>query len=323
MASSSKITLCFGVIDEVDLISHFIDYHLELGIDTFIGTDVGSTDGTLDILSQYERRGCLRLLRRSDPTALVDWQSPMLEIARQDNPCGWGLFCDADEFWILPTTNCRDYFSAAAAPVMRLSRYNMVPQRGEHRTEVAHFTAFDLVVKRPLKFGYRINAIDDPDHLRDLRGGYPPEILRAIAPKVAARVDVAVAIVPGFHDVITATGASEREPENTGYIAHFPARSAKQWRRKAELVARFMEANPPHKNPYFGGHWVRLAEIFKLGLIEEDFWRQVLTSKAVAGYVRDGTLVRDSTLAHRFASMSSRIRSDHERSRLSSWRSDC
>jgi len=323
MASSSKITLCFGVIDEVDLISHFIDYHLELGIDRFIGTDVGSTDGTLDILSQYERRGCLRLLRRSDPRALVDWQSTMLEIARQDNPRGWALFCDADEFWILPTTNCRDYFSAAAAPVVRLSRYNMVPQRGEYRTEVAHFTAFDLVVKRPLKFGYRINAIDDPDHLRDLRGGYPPEILRAIAPKVAARVDVAVAIVPGFHDVITATGASEREPENTGYIAHFPARSAKQWRRKAELVARFMEANPPHKNPYFGGHWVRLAEIFKLGLIEEDFWRQVLTSKAVAGYVRDGTLVRDSTLAHRFASMSSRIRSDHERSRFSSWRSAC
>jgi hypothetical protein len=51
MAINSKITLCFGVIDEVDLISHFIDYHLELGIDTFIGTDVGSTDGTLDILS--------------------------------------------------------------------------------------------------------------------------------------------------------------------------------------------------------------------------------------------------------------------------------
>ena len=60
------------------------------------GSDVGSTDGTLDILSQYERRGCLRLLRRRDPTAPSSGRARLLEIARRDNPCGCCLFCDAE-----------------------------------------------------------------------------------------------------------------------------------------------------------------------------------------------------------------------------------
>ena len=307
MAGDSKITLCFGVVNEEDLAAHFIEYHLALGVDRFIGTDVGSTDGTLDILSQYERRGCLRLVRRSDPTDLVDWQSPMLTMARNDNPSGWCLCSDVDEFWVLQETDCHKYFFSAAEPVIRLPRYNMVPQPRKGSTEIAHFTAFDLVVKRPLQFGYRIGAMDNPDHLRDLQGGYLPEILRAVAPKVAARLDAVIGIVPGFHDVITASGPSEREPARGGYIAHFPVRSAQQWRRKAELITRFMDRNPPQRNPFFGGHWVRLAEIYKLGLLDEDFARQVLSAEAVAGYMRDGTIVRDTTLADRFASLSHHI----------------
>lgn len=309
MDNGSNITLCFGVVDEVDIAAHFLEYHLELGVDKFIATDVGSTDGTLDILSNYERRGCLRLLRRRNPTDLVDWMSPMLELARGDNPYGWCLFCDVDEFWVLPETDCHHYFSAIGAPVVRLPRYNMVPQPGNEPNAVAPFTAFDLVVKRPLQFGYRIDAIDDPNHLRDLRGGYPPEILRAVAPKVAARLNVAVSVVPGFHDVITAGGPSNREPGTRGYVAHFPVRSAQQWRRKAELIAHFMEANPPHKNPYFGSHWVRLADIYRLGWIGDDFSRQVLSEEAVARYVGDGTIERDSTLARRFACILHRISS--------------
>jgi len=51
------IVLCFGVVDEADIVRDFLDYHLSLGIERFVATDTGSTDGTLDILAEYDGRG--------------------------------------------------------------------------------------------------------------------------------------------------------------------------------------------------------------------------------------------------------------------------
>ena len=50
------IVLCFGIVDEVDIIRDFLEYHLSLGVERFVAIDVGSTDGTVEILADYERR---------------------------------------------------------------------------------------------------------------------------------------------------------------------------------------------------------------------------------------------------------------------------
>ncbi len=80
------IVVCFGIVDEADIVKDFLDYHLSLGIEYFVATDVGSTDGTLDILSAYERSGRLHLTRLADPSVRAerrDWLSVMAVRARE------------------------------------------------------------------------------------------------------------------------------------------------------------------------------------------------------------------------------------------------
>ncbi len=63
VSNGGPVVLCFGVVDEADIVRDFIEYHAGLGIERFVATDAGSTNGTLDVLGEYERSGRLHLTR--------------------------------------------------------------------------------------------------------------------------------------------------------------------------------------------------------------------------------------------------------------------
>jgi len=304
----ARLVLCFGVVNEVDVIREFIEYHLNIGIDAFVGTDVGSTDGTLDVLCEYERAGCLHLLQLQCPDVrpdINDWASAMVGIALEKYEPEWCLFCDADEFWVFPDNAAQRYLAATSAPIVIFPRYNMLPRRESEPGRVAHFSRFDLVVRRPLHFAYDLHRLrsQDQDDIRDVLAETPPEILRSIAPKVIARPKAISSVVPGFHDVISATPLP-RYIETDGYVAHFPARSVEQWRKKAELVYRYIAQNPPEIDPWFGGHWVRLAAVYQHNLLEEDFTRQLLSEEEAVRYLQRDVLQRDVRVSSRLAALS-------------------
>jgi glycosyltransferase involved in cell wall biosynthesis len=304
--AARPIILCFGVVDEADIIEDFIEYHLHLGIDGLVATDVGSTDGTLDILALYERRGCLQLIRYHDPTRTGldhDIAAGMLRVAREYYQADWCLFCDADEFWVFPG-DVGAYLASVPDPVVTFPRYNMVPVR-ESETGLAHFSKFDLVVRRPLNFVYDLTRWDQPDGLALLRDGYPPEILRAVGPKVVARADAIRSVGHGFHEVVPRHGALPHYREQAGYVAHFPVRSLAQWRRKMALITKLIDRNPPEKLGGLAWHWVRYATLAKHDLIDEEFHRQVLSQQDIAAWRREGVLLRDATLARRLGQINS------------------
>ncbi len=300
------LVLCFGVVDEADIVEDFLQYHLSLGVDRFVATDVGSTDGTLDILARYERAGLLHLTRYDNPSVRAehrDWLSAMAVRARDELGAGWCLFCDADEFWVFPGTDARRYLAAAPAPIVVFPRYNLLPTRSPGSDGTAPYRSFELIVHRPLEFFYDLSRLQGPDGIEAMLHGYAPDILRFVAPKVAARSDVVRTVLPGFHDVVAGEATAARHREPAGYVGHFQARNLVQYRNKARLVADYIAANPPGEDRASSRHWVRLAALYRAGRIDEEFARQVLDDAEIAARLREGIIRRDGRIAARLATL--------------------
>jgi hypothetical protein len=304
------IIVCFGVVDEADIVEYFIEYHLALGVDGFVATDVGSTDGTLDLLDRYARRGLLHLLRDSDPAAPRAGYDGyvMVEAAKEVYRADWCLCCDADEFWVFGGQDAPGYFASAPSPIVTFPRYNIVPSRDAQSGRLLHFTEFSLLARQPLDFSYDCRRIDERETVAALLSDYPPEILRRVAPKVALRSGTIRSLGVGFHYAVPIDPALSGHDEALGYIVHFPVRSPGQWQHKAELVSRYLVNNPPELDPDTGCprlafHWVRLSAILAYGLVEQDFIRQVLSSEEIDAGLSSGLLCRDEQVAPRLAGL--------------------
>jgi hypothetical protein len=298
--------MCFGIVDEADIVRDFIEYHASLGIDRFVATDVGSTDGTLDILSEYERSGRLHLTRYENPSVRAeerDWLTAAAVCAREEFGASWCVFADPDEFWVFPTGDARSYFERAPAPIAIFPRYNMLPVPGRQIGEAAHHRNFDLVVRRPLEFLYDLSRLDRPDGIDWTLVAHPPDILRFIAPKVAARAEIIGRVQSGFHDVIATDPAARRHLETEGYVGHFQIRGSQRYANKARLVADYIAANPPTVDRESSRHWVRLAALHRHGLIGAEYARQILGPDEIAEWQRRGVVEQDRRIAERLGSL--------------------
>jgi len=304
VSAGGPIVMCFGVVDEADIVRDFIEYHASLGVERFVATDVGSTDGTLDILGEYERSGRLHLTRYDDPSVRAehrDWPSAMAARARQEFDASWCIFADPDEFWVFPGGDAPACFERAPAPIMIFPRYNMLPVAGREIGEAAHYRNFDLVVRRPLEFLYDLSRLDQPGGIDWMLVAHPPDILRFIAPKVAARAEIIGTVKPGFHDVAATDPAARRHREAEGYVGHFQIRGSQRYANKARLVADYIAANPPAVDRESSRHWVRLAALYRRGLIGAEYARQILAPDEVAVWQRRGVVERDRRIAERLA----------------------
>lgn len=301
--------LCFAVIDEADIVEFFLDYHVRLGVDAFVCTDLGSTDGTLDVLRKYEGRGLLHLTPLARPELFDEHNgASWAATARTAFGARWCVFVDPDEFLMLPNRNIADFLTPVQAPIVSLPRYNILPERSAPDA-VKHFSDFSLAVRRPLEFHYDLKVTQDPDErylpqygatAQTLLSSYPPEILRAVLPKVVARTDVVKATIPGNHDIIPYDPATATQREADAYVAHFPFRSLAQFRRKAQLVYDCIERTPPeYPDVAVGEHWVRLNALYRYNLIEAEFERQLLSDRQIETYVREGVLERTESLSDR------------------------
>jgi hypothetical protein len=297
------IVLCFSTFDDADIVRDFLEYHLSLGIEQFVAVDVGSTDGTLDLLAPYERSGRLHLIRRSDPMADgTHWLGELSARAREISHASWCLFCDTDEFWVFPEVDAPSYLATCPAPIMIFSRYNMLPTASPETGEV-DYRNFDLVVRRPLEFLYNLRRLDEPGGVEWMLDAHPPDILRFVGPKVLSRGDAFQEVKPGFHDVEAINSAVPRQREMQGYVAHFQVRNAIQFVNKARRIANWTAANPPHTANATSRHWIRLAALYRHGLAGADYARQILSSEQIAACMRDGIIERDDRIAKRLASL--------------------
>ncbi|HEY1796710.1 MAG TPA: glycosyltransferase family 2 protein [Stellaceae bacterium] len=306
MSAGGPVVMCFGIVDEVDIVRDFIEYHASLGIERFVATDVGSTDGTLDILCEYERSGRLHLTRYDNPSVRPehrDWLTAMAARARDAFNGSWCTFCDPDEFWVFPTGDAPSYFARPQAPIAIFPRYNMLPVAGRQIGEASHYRNFDLVVRRPLEFLYDLSRLNQPGGIDWMLVGQPPDILRYIAPKVAARPEIIGTVKAGFHDVIATNPSTPRHREPDGYVGHFQIRGSQRYANKARLVADYIANNPPEADRDSSRHWVRLAALYRHGLVGAEYARQILNPDEIAEWRRRGVVEQDRRIPDRLVSL--------------------
>jgi hypothetical protein len=95
-----KLVMTLLVRDEEDILREHLEYHLGAGVDFVVATDHRSEDATAEILSEYERAGVARLIRRADEFTQENvWLSEMARLAATAYDADWVINSAADEFW--------------------------------------------------------------------------------------------------------------------------------------------------------------------------------------------------------------------------------
>ena len=279
-----KLVLAMKVRDEDDVLEHNLRYHRAQGVDHFIVTDNGSTDGTLEILRRYERAGLLKLIEEPSTEDFRDqahwWVTRMAQLAATELGADWVVHADADEFWSPVTGTLKDALAGID------ESYGVV---------LAPRPEFVVRPDGPGPFWERMTVREARSRLR---------------PKVAHRADPDVVLHRGAHDVaiegaeggrhsgraVMRSVKGERPSDEQGLVwaprwparvFHFPVRSVEQYRRKVEVALRGGFEDKAHDE-------LRAARAE--GRVEELYAELVEDDAAVDAGLRDGRLVTDGRL---------------------------
>jgi hypothetical protein len=247
-----RVVMTLLVRDEVDAVRSHLDFHLALGVHSFVVTDHLSRDGTQDVLAEYESAGVLTLFREhEDIYDQTRWVTRMARTAATHHGAAWVINADADEFWT-PVANTDLPSTLAALPPsigrVRTWRYNFVPRPIE---DAAHFT--ERMLWRQVE-----SATWD---------GKP------MGPKVCHRATPEVEIPMGNHDAYGVPG--EIHEHRILDVLHYPYRSPSQLRQKITVGVQAVRQTAAHGDNVCW-HWREL----EAQVADDSAWRAMCVDDA-------------------------------------------
>ncbi|MGK7297309.1 MAG: glycosyltransferase family 2 protein [Candidatus Wenzhouxiangella sp. M2_3B_020] len=220
------IVMTLLVHNEADIVRENVAYHHAVGVDHFVATDNASTDGTREILEEFQRSGILTLLDEPSSAYLQDvWATNMAMIARDRFGADWVISNDADEFWRPRAENLKKLLADTRQDSVRCARTNMFTSLDHLAT--GHWT--ETLLYRSSK---RI-PIDTPADIYNGDLAYP-FFYYDLPPKVIASTHGLRRLARGAHraffdhDARSGPGAID--------IFHFPVRSASTFVRKIRRI---------------------------------------------------------------------------------------
>lgn len=198
--------------DERDIVEQHLDFHLAAGVDLVLVTDHASTDGTQDVLAEYERRGRARVLHEpAGPFRQREWVTRMARLAATEHGADWVISSDVDEFWWPRGGDLREVLESIPR------RYGIVQSFVRHFVPVPDDG-------RPFQERMTVRlAAHAP--INDPRSPWRP------FRKVVHRAHASAEVVEGSHSV----GGTGLVPMRGWYpleVLHFPIRTAAQLERK-------------------------------------------------------------------------------------------
>ena len=281
-----KIVAHVGMKDEVELVERCLAQLYAIGVDEVIATDMGSTDGTLELLrARGGDRGRLRLVECDDrePSALREWVPRVTRLV-QESGADWAVFLDADELLLPRDGDLRRCAALAHADLLAIDRFN-VP-----------LTAAGLELPQPMppSFYGQLPLVVDPVPELQLRVDADPPVpwSRGVPiPKAMLRPQLVSRVVIGGHDAHPKEGVELRRARPADLvIAHLPFTTRARFEAKVSNIARAIATDPG----FFEGiawHWKRWVGAHERGMIGEEFQRQVFSDEAMAKLREEGAVV--------------------------------
>ncbi|MBC2777457.1 glycosyltransferase family 2 protein [Parasphingopyxis marina] len=223
MTKQPKLVMTLLVRDEEDIVGQVLRYHLAAGVDHIIVTDNGSVDGTLDILTDFERAGALTLLREPGRNfAQGSWVTRMALMARDEYGADWILNGDADEFWLADQGDLKTALPASGeATALDCPVRNML--RGHDDDRLAPWwETMTARVARPVPFEKGMDR---------LHGALPaPFFYMQLGSKALVRAEGLTRVWQGNHGADHDGREADRKP-GAVTVYHYPVRSRRQfWR---------------------------------------------------------------------------------------------
>ena len=231
MARPGPIAMLLLVRDEVDIIESNINFHRHFGIERFVVTDNGSTDGTRDILAQFERQ-LPNFIVIDDPGSTYmqsEIVTRMIKVAKQKFHPRWIISADADEFWY-PVSGHYDTELDGRKNILKCYWHNYLPRSG------MVWQRFDDIGDTPWYHG-RMSKVFCL--ARGLHGMYNGNHNSRSIPRIVASSD-------------------------NIRIYHYPLRSYEQFERKIVRGYRSM-ANLPDIPPSLNWHWREAYQAWEEG----------------------------------------------------------
>ncbi|MDO4715867.1 MAG: glycosyltransferase family 2 protein [Bacteroidales bacterium] len=273
-----RLIMTLLVKNEADIIAQNLHYHRAVGVDGFIVTDNGSTDGTREILQSYHERGWI-LHIIDEPTMAYEqkrWVDHMIRLAADCYGADWIINADADEFWYAPTHSLKATLASVRHSHVRCYVQNFRPLEGLPLTA---WNEAVLEVPQPKQHGLSPYSI----YARAMR-------------KVAHRAVGYLRISMGNHKV---TMLPSYGGQSDIVVFHFNIRGREHFLRKVEQGGRAITRLRQQRG---GRHWRYFYKLLLAGQIENEYHRVVGThhieTLREAGYIVTDNRLRDFFIAH-------------------------
>ena len=271
--------------DSIGLIEPFLEHQFKLGVDLVYVIDLGSTDGTLDVLEQSHWGGSVRV--HNLPHRRVDSAEFVLRLAREKIGYGWCQLCDPDEFMVVPGGNLGSVLKRleeTGVAAVSIPRFNMT---GARTTALAGYLEQDTNFRSHLIYEIRER------YKRSLADGIPtrlepPWIYTEIGPKVTFRIEQAMSLSVGGHKVELAHLGSECLDHGLHYL-HYPIRSYAEFEHKVRCAKLDFEVHFDAP-PSMAWHWRRWVELLDRGLLHEEYMAQFLDDGSLPDLLARGAV---------------------------------
>jgi hypothetical protein len=280
-----KLAMTLLVKNESDIIRHHLDFHLNAGVGHIIVTDNASSDGTRDILSEYDRLPEITVIDEpGDDYSQHRWVTRMVFLAREKLRAEWVANSDADEFWLHSEGDLRRAVTNTEAQMLYAPRFNMVYPFDREGSDL-WFARLIFRAKSPLP----IPRLDSP-----LTQRLPAAYFCLDLPKKALiRTEGILRVHQGNHSADFARPVATALADISIY--HYPIRSAAQFEAKVRTGSAACARNSELPNEICW-HWRRWYKMINEQGLEAALADALPSAAGIKAGLEDGTIREDRTL---------------------------
>ncbi len=255
------------VRNEKDIVRDNIEFHLGSGVDFIIATDNNSTDGTLEILKDYQSKGVLYLIQEPSTTFNQSkWVNRMADLAVGKYAANIVFHSDGDEFWMPKSGNLKTELTASSVvDVLKVVTRNIILEDLDGQERYPDNAKF--IVK---------NVSKEPKIKKISNNRYLSKTHRKVIFKTPV---MSLHVGEGNHRVRDDEFKMVQSQSSDITIYHFPSRGKDQFYQKVieggESLKRTSDINSS-----VGGHWRKWYEAYERGELDEEYASMVLEAGA-------------------------------------------